>query len=66
MTVGSGHPCMLECSHEEADTRIVVHIVHALQQGMRKIEIRTVDTHIIVILAGVYFKLVMAYQLLDI
>ena len=40
MTVGSGHPCMLECSHEEADSRIVVHIVHALQQGMRKIEIR--------------------------
>ena len=66
VTVGSGHPCMLECSHEEADTRIVVHIVHTLQQGMRKIEIRTVDTDIIVILAGVYFKLVMAYQLLDI
>ena len=42
VTVGSGHPCMLERSHEEADTRIVVHIVHALQQGMRKIEIRTV------------------------
>ena len=40
VTVGSGHPCMLECSHEEADSRIVVHIVHALQQGMRKIEIR--------------------------
>ena len=39
MTVGSGYPNMLEYSHEEADTRIVVHIVHALQQGIKKIEI---------------------------
>ena len=66
VTVGSGHPCMLECSREEADKRIVVHTVHALQQGIKKIEIRTVDTDVIVIHAGVYFKLVMAYQLLDI
>ena len=44
MTVEPGHPSTLECSHEEADTRIVVHIVHALQQGIKKIEIRTVDT----------------------
>ena len=66
VTVGSGHPSTLECSREEADTRIVVHIVHALQQRMRKIEIRTVDTDIIIIVAGVYFKLILAYQLLDI
>ena len=28
---------MMNCNHEEADTRIVVHILHALHQGMKKI-----------------------------
>ena len=26
---------MLNCNHKEADTRVVVHIHHALQQGMK-------------------------------
>ena len=66
VSVGSGNPGMLECNHEEADTRIVVHIVHALQQGMKRIEVRTVDTDVIAILAGAYFKLALAYPLADI
>ena len=65
-SVGSGNPGMLECNHQEADTRIVVHIVHALQQGMKRIEVRTVDTDVIAILAGAYFKLALAYPLADI
>ena len=52
VSVGSGNPGMLECNHEEADTRIVVHIVHALQQGMKRIEVRTVDTDVITILSA--------------
>ena len=60
MSVGSGNPGMLECNHEEADTRIVVHIV---QQGMKRIEVRTVDTDVIAILAGAYFKLALACPL---
>ncbi len=66
VSVGSGISNMLECNHEEADTRIVVQIVHALQQGMKRIEVRTVDTDVIVILAGAYYKLAMTYPLADI
>ena len=48
---------MPNCNHEEADTRMVVHVQHALQQGLQTIEIRTVDTDVIVILAGVFYEL---------
>ena len=42
-----------ECTHEEANTR-VVHIMHCLTNGYRRIEVRTVDTDIpvVVILIG--------------
>lgn len=48
---------MSECIHEEADTRIVVHLLHALQQGNMKVKVRTVDTDILVILIGQFFSL---------
>ncbi len=48
---------MPNCNHEEADTRIVVHMQQALQQGMRKIEVRTVDTDVVVILVGAFCAL---------
>ena len=32
------------CSHEEADTRIFVHVLNAVKQGHSKLMIRTVDT----------------------
>ena len=38
---------MPDHNHEEADMRTVVHVLHALQQEMKKIEIRTVDTDVI-------------------
>ena len=41
---------MPNCIHEEANTRIVVHLLLALQQSMEGIEIQTVDTGVIVIL----------------
>lgn len=40
---------MIECSHEEADTRLVLHAYHASQFGYRKILIRTVDTDVVVL-----------------
>lgn len=40
---------MMECSHEEADTRLVLHAYHASQSGYRKILIRTVDTDVVVL-----------------
>jgi len=50
--VGSINSCstMEICTHEEADTR--VHILNALQQGARTIQVKTVDTDIVVILLG--------------
>ena len=41
---------MHTCNHEEADTRLLVHIVDAIQKGHSNCLIRTVDTDIIVIL----------------
>ncbi len=44
---------MPECSHEEADTRIVVHIRHAVQTEQTKtVLVRMVDTDVVVILVG--------------
>ena len=40
------------CSHEEADTRILLHIVHCAQQGYKRISIQTVDTDVVVLAVG--------------
>ena len=57
---------MSPCDHEEADTRMCVHIQDSLQKGARKILVRTVDTDVIVILAGHFFQLQSMYEELDI
>ena len=50
---------MAECNHEEADTRIVVHVlIHAIQADQAKsVVVRTVDTDVIVILVGKFHYL---------
>ena len=48
---------MPNCNHEEADSRVVVLILHALEQGVKRIKVRTADTDVIVILVGVFFKI---------
>lgn len=42
---------MVRCNHEEADTRITVHLEHALLTFDRAL-VRTVDTDVVVILVG--------------
>ena len=54
----TGSITMPNCNHEEADTRIVVHIQHALQQGMKNIEVCTVDTDVVTILVAAFYELV--------
>jgi hypothetical protein len=49
--VGSGSS-MVDCYHEEADTRLIVHLLHALNAGSEVILIRTGDTDVISILCG--------------
>lgn len=41
--------CLTPCSHEEADTRIFVHVADAIRRGCTKIAIRTVDTDVVAI-----------------
>ncbi len=57
---GNSQP-ILECTHEEADTRVVVHIIHCLTHGYRRIKVRTVDTDIVVILIGKFFYMQQHY-----
>ena len=66
ISVGQTSSIMSDCNCEEADTRVVVHILHALEQGMKTFVIRTVDTDVIVILAGVFFELIAGNPLADI
>jgi len=39
-------------NHEEADTRILVHIKDAISKGTKNVLVRTVDTGVIVFLVG--------------
>jgi len=48
---------MAECNHEEADTRMVVHVDHAVTDGATHIQVRTVDTDVVVILTGLLHHL---------
>ena len=52
---------MLQCDHEEADTRMCIHLKDALEKGARNILIRTVDTDVAVILVGLFFTLLTEY-----
>ena len=45
------------CSHEEADTRIFIHLQFAARQGHHIAKIRTVDTDIVVLAIGLFFQL---------
>ena len=65
VSIGASTP-MKNCNHEEADTRVVVHIVHALEQGAKTIQVRTVDTDVVVILAGTFHDLITTHPLADI
>ena len=42
----------LICALSKADTRIIVHVVHALEQGAMVTPVITVDVNVVVILAG--------------
>ena len=35
------------CTHEEADTRMILHVLFASQSGYQKVMFRTVDTDVV-------------------
>ena len=37
------------CNHEEADTRMLLHVAHASKHGHQKVSLRTVDTDVVVL-----------------
>ena len=45
------------CNHEEADTRVFLHVKDMTKQGHRKMVIRTVDTDVLVLAVSVYEQL---------
>ena len=52
-SVLSNRPCEVSalqpCNHSEADTRIFLHLAHAVAQGHKKASIRTVDSDVVVL-----------------
>jgi len=38
------------CDHEEADARLVIHLINALKKGLNTCLVHTVDTGVIVLL----------------
>jgi len=44
-------------THEEADTRILLHVAHCAKRGIMKVAIRTVDADVVIISVGHFFDL---------
>ena len=57
---------MIESDHEEADTRMCLHVLDALKKGASKIMISTVDTDVVIILVGIFSYLESLHAGLDI
>ena len=57
---------MLDCSHEEADTQMMVHLRHALSNGTQTIAIDSGGTDVLIILLGFYHQLKSKFSLIDI
>lgn len=53
---------MAPCDHEEADTRLLIHLQDALQNGCTNCLVRTVDTDVVVILIGKFHHLITICQ----
>lgn len=47
---GPGTEMFENCDHEEADTKIILHVIHALKTGSKTVLVKSVDSDIIVIL----------------
>ena len=59
LTINS--PPMAPCSYEEADTRVFIHIIDAVEEGNNVSLIHTVDTDIVVICIGKFHAILARY-----
>ena len=58
--------CMPDSSHEEADTRMCLHLQDALSKGMRYISVACADTDVLIVLLGIFHRLQSSYNFTDI
>ena len=49
------------CTHEDADTRMLLHVQDAVQQGYEKVVIRTFDTDVLVLAVAIFQQLWVAF-----
>ena len=66
ISVGGSSATKPACTHEEADTRVIIHLLHAAATGHKKIVIRTVDTDILIILIGQFHLIRDQYEDIDV
>ena len=52
---------MKRCDHQEADTRIAVHVQHAREKVCEQVFVRTVHTDVLVILIGLFHGMIASY-----
>ena len=55
-----------DCNHEEADTRMLVHVEHSLVNGANQIGINSEDTDVLIILLGFFHQLQSKYNFSDV
>ena len=58
--------CMQSCDHEEADTRMLIHLQDALANGSTTCLVRTVDTDVVVTIIRKFHSLLTNYPAADI
>ena len=63
--IGASHP-MQAYNHEEADTRILIHLQDALHNGATTCLVRSVDTDVIVIIIARFYDLLQQHTAADI
>ena len=51
------------CNHEEADSRMMLHVAHAARHGNQRILVCTVDTDVVVLSVMVAQKLSCQYEI---
>ena len=57
VSIGNNNHTIQSFNHEEADTRIIVHILHALEQVFKRIKVFTINNDVIVFHVGSFVKL---------
>ena len=49
---------MQRCYNKEADTRIALHLQHALGKGCKRVFVRIVNTDVLIILIGLFHDMI--------